>query len=70
MAHKFKVGDIVEAVKYTGKHSGPLPRFFKRGHRGTVTEYTGDIAYPYVVRRKNGMEYYFNARELKLIKKK
>ena len=65
MARKFKIGDTVEAVP--GAWDSPK---FKAGHRGEVVDYYPGFPHPYRVRRKNGNELSFNARELKLIKHK
>ena len=70
MARKFQIGDTVQVVKKLvgGDH---IPGGFKIGNRGLIVGYvTGGVLYPYEVVRKNGNENVFNARELKLIKKK
>jgi hypothetical protein len=69
MARKFKVGDEVEFI---GQY-GPEPCSIKVGTVGTVKDYYAEPhslegTYPYEV-DFGGDEIYFNARELKLIRK-
>jgi hypothetical protein len=65
MARKFQIGDTVRVVP-----GAWACREFKVGHRGKVTGFSRNCYFPYTVERKNGFDYTFNARELKLIKKK
>lgn len=68
MARKFKIGDRVKVIKFTGteKSSG----CFKIGQQGTITDYYPEVPYPYTVKklRRKQVEY-FHARELELVKK-
>lgn len=69
MARKFKIGNKVEIVKQSGEED--LPIYFKKGIRGTVIDYEDENnEYPYVIKRRDGHHGNFNARELKLIKRK
>ena len=62
MARKFQIGDTVEVI------SGPTVNV-KIGHKGVVTDYVGGVN-PYDVTRRNGKSGPFDAKELKLIKRK
>ncbi len=71
MARKFQTGDTVQVVKNTKPSSWPYEKDFKLGHRGVVRKYqASNKEFPYSVKRKNDNIQSFNARELKLIKKK
>ena len=67
MAHKFQIGDMVQVVP------GAIiaPDWFAVGHRGVVKDFIlNHQTFPYLVERKNGNTLYFNAKELKLVKRK
>ena len=67
---KFKIGDTVETVGANNPEGASLPENFKKGHRGKVMEYDeNDCSFPYKVERKNSESDWFNAKELKLIRK-
>jgi hypothetical protein len=65
MARKFQIGDTVEVVE--GAWDGLN---FRVGHRGKVKDYVSGGSFPYTVVRRNKKEFYFSARELKLIRRK
>lgn len=62
MARKFQIGDTVEVIS---EPDGGV----RIGHRGKVSYHNGCM-YPYRVTRQCGINGLFNARELKLIKRK
>jgi len=67
MACKFKVGDRVEIVR---DDMDGFPSDFKKGHRGKVIAIGRGTGYPYEIQRNGGHTDSFDARELKLIKRK
>ena len=63
MARKFQMGDTVEVIV-------PADDDFKKGYRGIINKIMLDVPYPYYMRRRNGLDCPFSARELKLIRRK
>lgn len=69
MGRKFKIGDKVKVLDFTGEvlHSD----IFRRGQMGIVTNYVKSMPYPYYVKPlRPGWVDAFTAQELELVERK